>query len=163
MDNVHHAEREATPATTATERRTSRWRLFGLMLLVGALSFIGAGCDDDRYYGSRRSVHGGYYASYAAPGPYYYNDGYGYRSRGDYGRDRYRSSRYRTRSAYLASRNQYSDRRRDYRRSDRRRRGEYRQREVRVNRGERRSRRRAAKAQRAVTQDEMRPVETQPE
>jgi hypothetical protein len=32
-----------------------------------------------------------------------------------------------------------------------------------VNRGERRGRRRAAKAQRAATQDEMRPVERQPE
>ena len=170
MDNVRDSASETCRPLQRSKARSPKVKVGALMLLVVGLSFLAAGCIDDRYYGGRRSVHGGgYYASYGAPAPYYYDDGYGYHSRGDYGR--YRSSGYRTRSGYVGLSNRYSDYgRREHRRwdrhdGDRRRRGEYRRRDEgqrsRTDRRQRRDRRRAVQSE--AEPEDARPVETQPE
>ena len=161
-----------TARPTRSKPAAARARSFAVMLVLACLTFVATGCYDDPYYYGRRSMHSGVYASYGAPAPYYYGDGYPYGYATGYGR--YSSPYYASRGVYVSS-SRYRDydhrrprrsyrRWNDGRRWDDGRRREYRRRsEARPRREQRSDRSRAGAPQRQAPQDDAERVERQEE
>ena len=86
------------------------------MLLLVGVALVSSGCYEDPYYYGHRNMRAGYYASYAAPGPYDYGYepypyGYGYGPGIGVGVSSYRSGRYYHRPRYYCRRYDRYDRR----------------------------------------------------
>ena len=163
----------AAESGTAGGESTFRWRLktAALAVLMAGLTFAGTGCYDDPHYYGHRGVRAGYYASYAAPAPYYAYDpypyGYGYGPGVAIGVSSYRSHPGYGRRPYYGRgdyRRGYDGRRYDGRRYDRRRWDGRRARSRDRSEGRRAtSERRVIRRSTAPVEQERVPLERQPE